>query len=164
MTLYRTIRNSRSSIETRRGVVAVEFAIVAPILVAIVFGMIQMSRAFEMQNLLDVAAREGARFASMDRDGMLGPGETSNLKLINDVKNFLAANGIPKDKITVEVKSHDNPTLDFDLDDPTNDLKLFEVKIKVNYSDVSLQDVAASDDYALNAKVVFRNGRATISQ
>ena len=60
----------------RRGVVAVEFAIVAPILVAIVFGMIELGRAFEMQNLLDVAAREGARFASMDRDGMLAPGET----------------------------------------------------------------------------------------
>lgn len=164
MTSYRTIHKSMSAIRDRRGVVAVEFAIVAPILVAIVFGMIQMSRAFEMQNLLDVAAREGARFASMDRDGMLGPGETSNLKLVNDVKNFLASNGIPKDKITVQVKDHENPSLDFNLDDPLNDLKLFEVKIKVNYSDVSLQDVAASDDYALNAKVVFRNGRATISQ
>ena len=40
---------------------------------AIVFGMIELGRAFEMQNLLDVAAREGARFASMDREGMLAP-------------------------------------------------------------------------------------------
>ena len=82
--------------EHRRGVVAVEFAIVAPILVAIVFGMIELGRAFEMQNLLDVAAREGARFASMDRDGMLDPGESANDKLVDDVKNFLASNGIPQ--------------------------------------------------------------------
>lgn len=164
MILHRTNRKPKTEIASRRGVVAVEFAIVAPILVAIVFGMIAMTRAFEMQNLLDVAAREGARFASIDRDGMLAAGQTANQKLTDDVKNFLASNGIPKDKITVEVKSHDNPTLDFDLDDPTNDLKLFEVTIKVNFSEVSLQDVAAADDYALNAKVVFRNGRATISQ
>ena len=78
----------------RRGVVAVEFAIVAPILVAIVFGLIELGRAFEMQNLLEVAAREGARFASMDRDGLLDPGESATDKLIEDVKTFLDSNGI----------------------------------------------------------------------
>lgn len=160
----RSLRTPHSALHTRRGVVAVEFAVVAPILVAIVFGMIEMGRAFETQNLLDVAAREGARFASMDRDGMLAGGQTSNQKLIEDVKNFLAANGIPKDKITVAVKDHQNPTSDFNLDDPTNDLKTFEVKISVPFSEVSLQPVAAANDYALQAKVVFRNGRATISQ
>lgn len=159
-----SLRTPHSILHTRNGVVAVEFAVVAPILVAIVFGMIEMGRAFETQNLLDVAAREGARFASMDREGMLAGGQTANQKLIQDVKNFLSTNGIPHDKITVEVKDHENPTSDFDLDDPTNDLKIFEVKISVPFSEVSLQPVAAANDYALQAKVVFRNGRATISQ
>jgi len=149
---------------SRRGVVAVEFAIVAPILCAIVFGMVKLGRAFEMQNLLDTAAREGARFASMDRNGMLTGGLTTNQKLSQDVKNFLASNGIPKNKITVLVKSHTNPNADFNLDDPTNDLKLFQVRVSVNFSDVSLQSVAAGEDYPLSSKVVFRNGRATISQ
>ena len=117
-----------------------------------------------MQNLLDVAAREGARFASMDRDGMLANGQTANQKMIQDVKNFLASNGIPQDKVTVAVKDHTNPTNDFDLDDPDNDLKLFEVQISVKFSEVSLQSVAVADDYTLSSKVVFRNGRATISQ
>lgn len=148
----------------RRGVVAVEFAIVAPILLAILFGMIQMGRAFEMQTLLDTAAREGARFASIDRDGLLASGQTANQKLIQDVKNFLASNGIPKDDITVTVKSHANPTADFDLDDPANDLQLFDVNISVSFSAVSLQPVSVSDDFALHAKVVFRNGRSTISE
>jgi len=154
-------RNRR---QVRRGAVAVEFAIVAPVLIAIVFGMIEMSRAFEMQNLLDVAAREGARFASMDREGMLAPNQSANQKLIQDVKNFLASNGIPQNKITVSVKSHDSPSDDFDLDDSANDLKLFDVNVSVNFSEVSLQPVTAGNDYALSAKVVFRNGRATISQ
>ncbi len=148
----------------RRGVVAVEFAIVAPILLAITFGILQMGRAFEMQTLLDTAAREGARFASINRDGLLASGQTANQKLINDVKNFLASNGIPKNKTTVTVKSHTNPTADFNLDDAANDLKLFDVNISVNYSAISLQPVAAGADYTLHSKVVFRNGRATISQ
>lgn len=157
-------RRTRGDSRERRGVVAVEFAIMAPILLAITFGIFQMGRAFEMQTLLDTAAREGARFASIDRDGLVAVGQTANQKLINDVKNFLASNGIPKDKITVSVKDHTNPTADFDLDDSANDLKLFDVNVSVNYSAISLQPVAAADDYALHAKVVFRNGRATMSE
>jgi hypothetical protein len=141
----------------------VEFAIVAPILLAIVFGMIELGRAFEMQNLLEVAAREGARFASMDRDGMLEPDESANDKLIEDVKNMLASNGVPRDDIEVTVRDHEDPEQEFDLDDPENDLKLFEVSISVDWSSVSLTPVSTSNDHALTAKVVFRNGRATIS-
>ena len=158
-----TRRGGHSAFARRPGAVAVEFAFVAPILVAAVFGLIGLGRAFEMQNLLEVAAREGARFASMDRDGMLDPGESATDKLVEDVKNFLASNGIDKDDVTVEVKDHENPDQDFDLDEPTNDLKLFEVRISVDLSDVSLTPVAGGDDHPLMAKVVFRNGRATIS-
>jgi hypothetical protein len=163
------IRNSKSERSSpaaaghRHGAVAVEFAIVAPILVAIVLGMIELGRAFEMQNLLEVAAREGARFASMDRDGMLDPGESANDKLIEDVKNLLASNGVARDDINVTVKDFEDPNQDFDLDDPNNDLKLFEVKIEVDWSSMSLTPVDAGSDHPLSAKVVFRNGRATIS-
>lgn len=147
----------------RKGAVAVEFAIVAPVLLACLFGLIELGRAFEMQNLLEVAAREGARFASMDREGMLDPNESANDKLIDDVKNFLATNDVPKEEITVEVKDHENPTEDFDLDDPNNDLKLFEVRVSVDWSAVSLTPIDGANDYSLSANVVFRNGRATIS-
>jgi Flp pilus assembly protein TadG len=147
----------------RRGAVAVECAIVAPIMVAIVLGMIELGRALEMQNVLEVAAREGARFASMEKDGLVDPGQSANDKLIEDVKNFLASNGISKEGITVEIKDHENPSNDFDLDDPDNDLRLFEVRVSVDWSDMSLTPVATSDDHALVAVVVFRNGRATIS-
>lgn len=147
----------------RRGAVAVEFAIVAPILVAIVLGMIELGRAFEMQNLLEVAAREGARFASMDRDDILKPNESANDKLIDDVKTFLATNGIPRDDIQVAVRDHENPEQDFDLDAPENDLKLFEVEISVDWSSMSVMPVPEGHDRPLTAKVVFRNGRATIS-
>ena len=149
---------------SRRGAVAVEFAVVAPVLVAIVFGMIQYGRAFEMQNQLQVAAREGARFASMDHTGMSMNGQTSNQKVATDVKNFLATYGMKQSDVTVQIKDHSNPTADFNLDDPNNNLKLFDVKVSVNYSKVSLQSVSPSSDYTLMASVTFRNGQATISQ
>jgi hypothetical protein len=149
--------------QIRRGAVAVEFAVVAPILVAVLFGLIELGRAFEMQNMLEVAAREGARFASMDRDGLVDPGDSATDKLISDVKTFLESNGIEGDDVVVEVKDHENPENDFDLDDPTNDLKLFEVSVTVDWSDVSVMPVPSGSDRPMSAKVVFRNGRATIS-
>jgi hypothetical protein len=154
----------RTTANARSGAVAVEFAIVAPLLVAIMFGLIEMGRAFEMTNQLEVAAREGARFAAMDRDGMLQEGQSTNDKLVSDVKNILASNGIPRDDVTVEVKDYENPEADFDLDDPANDLKLFEVRTSVDYSSVSLSAVSGGSDYQLTASVVFRNGRATLSE
>lgn len=157
-----TIRNPRSAVG-RQGAVAVEFAIVAPILVAIVFGLVELGRAFEAQNLLEVAAREAARFASMDRDGLLDPGQSANEKMIQDVKTFLASNGIPANQVTVEIKDFENPTQDFDLDNPANDLKLFEVKVSVDWASVSLTPVGAGQNNNMTASVVFRNGRATIS-
>jgi hypothetical protein len=160
------MRTSQSIVKRsgRRGAVAVEFAIVAPVLVAILLGMIELGRAFEAQNMLEVAAREGARFASMDREGLLDPGQSANAKMIADVKTMLASNGIPKDQISVEIKDFENPDEDFDLDDPANDLKLFEVKVATNWSAVSLSPVPSGQDRAMTASVVFRNGRATISE
>lgn len=156
-------RRTSRCIAFRRGAVAVEFAVVAPVLVAIMFGMMTLNRAFDSQNLLATAAREGARFASMDRDGMPDTGQTGNEKLVADIKNFLTSNGIPRDSITVEVKDYESPEQDFDIDNPDNDLRLFEVQVSVDYSAISYTPVSEANDYTMTASVVFRNGRATLS-
>jgi len=148
----------------RRGAVAVEFAFIAPMLLAIVLGMIELTRVYDAQYLLQSAAREGARFASMDRDGMLAEGQGTNAKLASDVTNFLASSGISAENIQVNILDHEDPEQTFDLDDPNNDLKLFEVEITVPYSSVSYTPVSAANDYGLTASITFRNGRSTISQ
>jgi len=150
--------------QQRRGMVAVEFALVAPILLAITVGMVELTRVYDAQYLLQSAAREGARFASMDRDGLLGEGQSTNDKLTADVTKFLASSGIPSESVQVSILDHDDPSQTFDLDNPANDLRLFEVAITVPYSSVSYTPVSASDDYGLTGSVTFRNGRATISQ
>ena len=77
-----------SGTSKRRGAVAVEFALVLPFLIATIVGLIEITRAYDVQNLLETGAREGARFASMDRSGMLQEGETSC--------NMLPARGLSK--------------------------------------------------------------------
>jgi len=49
--------------ERRSGAAAVEFAVIAPLLFAIVFGMIELGRAYMVQHLLDETARRACRKA-----------------------------------------------------------------------------------------------------
>ncbi len=148
----------------RRGAVAVEFACVAPLLLALVVGVTELTRVYEVQNVLETAAREGARFAALDREGMLQPGQTANQKLTSDVKNLLATMGLNKNDIAVSIVKASDTSQTFDLDDPANDLELFQVRVSIPYSKVSYTPVAQNDDYTLAAAITFRNGRATLSQ
>ena len=50
----------------RRGVAAVGFALTAPLLFLLVFGMIEVGRALMVQQLLSNAARDGARSAILE--------------------------------------------------------------------------------------------------
>ena len=50
----------------RQGIAAVEFAIVAPVLITLVLGMIEVGRALMVQQIIVNASREGARTAVME--------------------------------------------------------------------------------------------------
>jgi hypothetical protein len=155
--IRRRLSSVRRRAFDRRGAVSVEFAVVAPVFVIIVLGIYQTSVMYQTQNLLTLAAREGARFGAMDRQGMLEPGQTSNQKLESDVLSFLESSGIPTDDVGVFVEAP------FDLDDPENDLELFEVRVELPY-DLGLQhsDNDEETDFKLIGKVIFRNSRAAI--
>jgi hypothetical protein len=147
----------------RCGAVAVEFAVIAPLLLAVIVGLIELSRVYSVQNCLETAAREGARFAALDRSGMMLGGKTANQKLVDDVKNYLASNNINPDLVDVSVVSADDPDQEFNLDDPANDLELFQVRVEVPYSGVSYSPVSDANDYSLNSALTFRNGRAVVT-
>jgi Flp pilus assembly protein TadG len=147
--------------KSRKGSVTVEFAFVAPLFLAIVLGVTETSRMYEAQNLLSVAAREGARVAAMDRDDFLGEGESTNEKIIADVKSFLESAGVNPDAVEVVIATADDPNVDFDLDDPANDLELFQVIVKAPLAALS-SDTYIPDEYEfkLEASITFRNARA----
>jgi Flp pilus assembly protein TadG len=56
--------------EDSRGAAAVEFALLLPILVLMLFGIIEFGRAYNTRNTITHAAREGVRAAAID-DGSL---------------------------------------------------------------------------------------------
>ncbi len=147
----------------RRGAVAVEMALVAPLFVLLAWGMVEASRLYDVQNQLHVAAREGARVASMDRRGLTASNETTNAKVVRDVRNILEANGLPSEQVEVViVDPHDHAT-PFDLDLPVNRLELFELRLELPYA--ALVGVErAGDLFTISARVVFRNARSVVAQ
>src|SRR5712691_10515823 len=54
-----------------RGAAAVEFALLLPILLLIVFGIIDFGRAYNAQVTLTQAAREGVRLAALSQPGVV---------------------------------------------------------------------------------------------
>ncbi|QDU96733.1 TadE family protein [Lignipirellula cremea] len=155
---------SQSRRTNRRGAVTVEFAVVAPVFLVILLGVAEASRLYEMQGQMASAAREGARIAAMDREGILQPGQTTNDKVIADVRNILTANGLPGDELVIRITEADDPDTDFDLDDSDNDLRLFQLRIELPYSAVNPYGVPGVDETSLGASVVFRNARSTLVQ
>jgi hypothetical protein len=59
--------NMRERSADDRGAAALEFAIVVPFLLTLVFGMIEFGFVFQAQLALTHAAREGARLASVNK-------------------------------------------------------------------------------------------------
>ena len=80
-------RKRRSKSQKRRGVTAVEFAVVAPILFLLVFGLIEFGRYVMLQQIAITSTREGSRKATLATT-------TSDQQVITVVRNSLAAGGV----------------------------------------------------------------------
>jgi Flp pilus assembly protein TadG len=73
--------------DTRRGVATVELALVAPIFLLVVIGLIEFGRAMMVQQLLTNASRVGARVAGKD-------GVTSVSEVQTAVDHYLSGGGV----------------------------------------------------------------------
>jgi Flp pilus assembly protein TadG len=56
--------DAKRGLRSERGSVAVEFAIIFPILMLLVFGIIDFGHAWYMKHMMSDASREGARYAT----------------------------------------------------------------------------------------------------
>lgn len=65
-------------IKNEKGASAVEFALILPILIILVFGIVQFGIAYNNYIALTHAAREGARLAAVNMDEILGIEEFEN--------------------------------------------------------------------------------------
>ena len=59
---------SRRRLGGERGASAVEFALIVPLLIALVVGIVEFGHAFQVQGQLSAAAREGVRAMALQND------------------------------------------------------------------------------------------------
>ncbi len=111
----------KSRAKLRRGATAVEFAICAPILLMIVFGVIEFGRALMIQNALTSAAREGCRKATL--------ATTHDVNQVTAAAERQVAIAAPKGKCSVSCSPSSLGSIQ-----PGTPLT---VTVDVNYSDVS---------------------------
>ena len=77
-----TLNGDRRGRRRERGTALAEFALVAPLLLILLFGIIEFSIAFNRAQAVEAAAREGARLASLST--------TSNGEIVARVDDALA--------------------------------------------------------------------------
>jgi Flp pilus assembly protein TadG len=84
----------KKSIHSKRGSAIIEFAVILPIFMTMLFGMVEFGRVLSVQHIVNSAAREGARVASL-------PG-TDNVAVTTAVQAELTNAGLPLDSITFD--------------------------------------------------------------
>lgn len=96
--------NARRKRAPRRGTATVEFAIIAPILVALMLGMVEVTRAIQVKEILTDTARSGCRLGAM-------PGTTTQ-SITSNVSTILSNNGISATNATITVQVNGSSTAD----------------------------------------------------
>lgn len=164
-TMRNNIRSrSQGRSESRSGVAAVEFAVIAPIFMTLILGMAELSRALDVSTNLTSAVREGGRLASMHHNGVIPAGMTTEEKVMHDIRNVLKANGVNGSAATLSITHADGPKegQNFDLDSADNYLAYFRINASVRYEDVSIFPLRVMRDETLATSIVFRLGKADL--
>jgi Flp pilus assembly protein TadG len=124
----RTNASIRQSTDLRRrGTAAVEMAMVLPVFVTALLGIIELGRAIMVSQLLENAAREGARMAILDN--------TTNAQVTTAAQTFMqnAANIAPsKVTVTINVAGSNSAALS-----TANPGDLISVTVSIPFSSVS---------------------------
>lgn len=150
--------------DSRRGAAAVEFALLAPVFVTLVLGSIEIGRGCAATQKLASALREGGRLATMDYSDHLQKGQTPNDKVIQDIRNFLTASGIPGSKVTLSITHADgqNAGQTFNFADPGNALSRFQIRAEIPYSALGTTYFIPTHPETLHATLVWRMGRSSL--
>jgi len=151
---------SKQKRSRRRGAVAVEFAFVAPVFIAIMLVTFEASRLIRVQAELTAAAREGARLVSMDRRTLLADGESLNGRVEEEIRTYLDLHRLSGDAATVTIADANDINVPFDLNNSVNDLGYFQIRVELPYSQITSLNLSALENGAVTGQVVFRNARA----
>ncbi|GAB5442942.1 MAG: hypothetical protein Fues2KO_32910 [Fuerstiella sp.] len=165
-----THQNCRAAQQKRRGVAALEAAIITPVLLILVLGTIEMGTALRASTIMQSAVREAGRVAAMDWSHIGTDGDTPNAKLERDLRNFLVASGIAiyendgaggsVDKLDFSIVHAEGQYegQPFDLSDPDNELELATITVKLPYSQISLFPTRYMGGSNVAARLTLRAG------
>ncbi|MEZ6132571.1 MAG: pilus assembly protein [Planctomycetaceae bacterium] len=156
--LHRTIRTSSAT--SRRGVAAVEAAVIMPVLILLVMGTIEIGTALRASTIMQSATREAGRLVNTDWRDLVGSGDSPNAKLERDLRNFVTASGLPGNQlvITVTHAEGDNVGQPFDLLDGDNQLQLINITMTLNYAHISLFPNRYMGGANVTASLIMRAG------
>lgn len=79
----------------RPGIAVVEFAVIAPFLVFLTLGLIEMARGYQVKEVLTDAVRRGARSAAIP--------STSSSTIQSDINSVLSKNSIKSSDATITI-------------------------------------------------------------
>jgi Flp pilus assembly protein TadG len=99
MTHATTDAMKQRSERRRRGLAVVEFAVIAPLLVFLTLGAIELARGLMVKAVLSDAARKGCRTAVLP----VGPSSGTNAAIQSDINAVLNANSITSSYATVTI-------------------------------------------------------------
>jgi len=149
--------NHRTS---RRGAAAVEAAVIMPVLILLVMGTIEIGTALRAGTIMQSATREAGRLVNTDWRDLVGPGDTPNVKLERDLRNFVTASGLPGDQLVITVTHAEGAKAGqaFDLLDSDNQLELINITMTLGYANVSLFPNRYMGDADMTATLIMRAG------
>jgi hypothetical protein len=155
-------RRRPQRVTKRSGVAAVECAIVLPVMLVLVLGLIEIGTALRASTIMQSAVREAGRLASMDWRYVVEGGETPNEKVERDIRNFVTASGLPGADLTVSIEfaEGDSEGTPFDIQDSDNELELMLIEVELPYSSISLFPMRYMGGRNIRAGVVSRAGIA----
>ncbi len=95
----RTIFRCRRDPRLRRGAAVVEMAVIAPIFILVLFGMLEFGRLVMVQQTVNNAAREGARVAASEKT--TGRQTVTVAHVRQTVTDYLSDQSIPVNTIAI---------------------------------------------------------------
>lgn len=104
--------------DRRRGAAVVEFAVVAPLLLTIVFGIIEYGYVFMVQQTLTNAAREGCRIA------VLQTTDVPYTEVTNRVEDIMSTTGLSSYSVIMTHATEGEPTESITVSIPYADVSL----------------------------------------
>ena len=126
----------------RTGASAVEFALVAPIFILLVFGIIEFGRGMMVQQMITNASREGAREAALP--------DSTVASVTEKVVSFLADSSINVSSSDVTVSPDPEAVLDNEQ---------ITVTVEIPFNQVSWINGSYLDGLTLNASTKMRSER-----